>query len=488
MSLTIPDARFAAPPDRNGTRSGGAAKAGRIIALVAGALVIAALPPTLSIAIIAGAALALVLLARPYGALCALAFAIPFESVRNIHAGSLNITVTNLIVFCLAAAWLTRTVSAGKVEIGPVPWRPALLIYGAVLMLSATQAIDFAGSIKELIKWAQLLFVYMAGVSIVRTPKQVRTLLIVLFAAVIAESMVGVLQTLLHAGPSSFARGALLRAAGTFEQPNPFAGYLNMTLPLAVACLIFRVFPRRYMWLVTLITAGGVLSSLSRGGELGTAAALIAIGLVMSSHVRSILAIAGIGLIGLVTLVAIGVVPSSVTEPVAQGFGVANVDVINPNPVTWSVAERLAHMEAGLGMYQDHPILGVGIGNYPAQYVHYQVAAPWGPNLGHAHNYYINIAAEAGTFGLIAFVILLVSACVICVRSYRRAVDPIGRAIAVGGLGVIVGFAAHQSFDDLFVHSMEVQIALVMTLVTVVGYGSLPPASGEPHEEAAPAT
>ncbi|MDB5076895.1 MAG: hypothetical protein JWO42_3074 [Chloroflexi bacterium] len=472
MSLSVPDAKFAGSPERVSPRAGATAgQAGRIITLIAGALIVVALPATLSLPIIAGAALVLVLLSRPFGALCALAFAVPFESVRNIHAGGLNITVTNLIVFCVAAAWLSRSISAGKLQSGPAPWRPALLIYGAVLFFSVTQAIDFAGSLKELIKWGQLLFVYLAGVSIVRTPKQVRTLLIVLFLAVMSESLVGVLQAVLHSGPSSFARGAILRGSGTFDQPNPFAGYLNMTLPLAVACLIFRVFPRKYMWLVILVTAGGVLSSLSRGGELGTVAALAAIGVVMSTHARSILALVATALIALVTLVAIGIVPSSVTDPLAQGFGVANVDVVNPTPVTWSVAERLAHMEAGLGMFQARPILGVGIGNYPAQYVHFQVAPVWDTNLGHAHNYYINIAAEAGTFGLLAFILLLVSAIVICVRAYRRAIDPIGRAIALGGLGVIVGFAVHQSFDDLFVHSMEVQIALVMTLVSVAGYG-----------------
>jgi hypothetical protein len=56
------------------------------------------------------------------------------------------------------------------------------------------------------------------------------------------------------------------------------------------------------------------------------------------------------------------------------------------------------------------------------------------------------------------------------VRSYKRGTDPLARAIALGGLGVIVAFAFHMFFDDLFVHGMEVQIALVMVLVSVSAY------------------
>jgi O-antigen ligase len=298
-----------------------------------------------------------------------------------------------------------------------------------------------------------------------------RTLLAVLFAAVIAEAVVGVAQTLLHAGPSSFGRGAILRSSGTFEQPNPFAGYLNMTFPLALACLRFRVFPRKIMWLVTLVTAAGVISSLSRGAELGTIAAFLVIFGVTSSHVRTWIGVAGVGLLGLLCLAAIGVIPSSVTQPLAEGFGVANVDVVNPTPLTWSVAERLAHMEAGLGMFQSHPLLGVGIGNYPAAYPHYQVAAVWAADLGHAHNYYINIAAEAGALGFLAWILLIVSAIVICARSYRRSPDALGRAAALGGMGVIAAFAMHMFFDDLLVHGMEAQIALVMVIATLAGFG-----------------
>ena len=40
--------------------------------------------------------------------MCALTFCVPFESVYNLHAGGFNLTITNVVVFCVTAAWMVR--------------------------------------------------------------------------------------------------------------------------------------------------------------------------------------------------------------------------------------------------------------------------------------------------------------------------------------------------------------------------------------------
>src|SRR5260370_12998821 len=59
-------------------------------------------------------------------------------------------------------------------------------------------------------------------------------------------------------------------------------------------------------------------------------------------------------------------------------------------------------------MFMDHPVLGVGIGNYSDAYSRYFITI-FTASLGHAHNYYINIAAETGSIGLLAFVLFLLA-------------------------------------------------------------------------------
>jgi O-antigen ligase len=429
------------------------------------------LPPTLSIVLVIGIAVFCYFLQRPYLSLYAIAFAVPFESVKNLNFGGLNVTITNVMVFSVAAGILSRNMAMGSVKLGPMPWRRALVIYGAVLFFSIAQATDYVSSFKEMLKWGQLLFAYIGGVTLLQTRKDMRTMLMVIFAAAMCESAVGVLQAVLHSGPSSFGRGGFLRSSGTFDQPNPFAGYLNTVFPLALTCLAFNIFPRKYMWWVVIVLGVGLLGSLSRGAQLGTVVALLVMGTVVSPRVRQWIPHLAVVAFLFIALLSVGIIPESIAGPLAQGLGIGGVDVANPTPDNWSVAERLAHMEAGINMWLDHPIFGVGIGNYPAQYPKYQVAPVWGPPLGHAHNYYINIAAEAGVFGFVAFIALLVSAFQICVRAVRKSPDWLGRAVGLGALGVITAFAVHEFFDDLFVHGMEAQLGLIMALATRASYG-----------------
>ena len=60
-------------------------------------------------------------------------------------------------------------------------------------------------------------------------------------------------------------------------------------------------------------------------------------------------------------------------------------------------------------MWRDHPVLGVGVGNYPIAYARYSLPK-WRMALGHAHNYYLNIAAETGLLGLLAYCMLWATA------------------------------------------------------------------------------
>ena len=76
--------------------------------LIIAAVAAAVLPPALSIAAVLGVAALLLFLSNPMVGIYALFFAVPFESVRNIQAGGINITITEFTVFCVSAAWLGR--------------------------------------------------------------------------------------------------------------------------------------------------------------------------------------------------------------------------------------------------------------------------------------------------------------------------------------------------------------------------------------------
>jgi putative inorganic carbon (HCO3(-)) transporter len=158
-------------------------------------------------------------------------------------------------------------------------------------------------------------------------------------------------------------------------------------------------------------------------------------------------------------------------------LGVGDVDVasVEVNDANWAVIERMAHWQAAIGMFTDHPWLGVGIGNYAVAYPQYAVGR-WRDPLGHAHNYYLNIAAEAGIIGLGAYLLLFGAGFAVAWRTIQRT-QGYWRAVALGGLGILVHLSVHNLFDNLFVHSMNVQLGLVLGLLFLAErYGAGRPA------------
>jgi O-antigen ligase len=118
-------------------------------------------------------------------------------------------------------------------------------------------------------------------------------------------------------------------------------------------------------------------------------------------------------------------------------------------------------------MWTSHPWLGVGIGNYEVVYDQYRLPL-WSEPLGHAHNYYLNLAAETGLLGLLAFV-LLSARTLTQVRRVNRRHAGWRLGVALGALGMMAQLGVHSMFDNLFVHGIYLQVALVMGLVASLG-------------------
>jgi O-antigen ligase len=115
-------------------------------------------------------------------------------------------------------------------------------------------------------------------------------------------------------------------------------------------------------------------------------------------------------------------------------------------------------------MFAAHPLLGVGIGNYAVAYPAFHPRG-WYDPLAHAHDYYINIAAEAGIVGLVAYLLLVGSALWYSYAAMRRSQDPLLSAAVLGVLGALVATDFHNLFDVLYVHGMVALLGLLMVFV-----------------------
>ncbi len=190
-----------------------------------------------------------------------------------------------------------------------------------------------------------------------------------------------------------------------------------------------------------------------------------------------------------------GKIPSQLIDPILTKIGVINISFTNPSPDNYANSERVAHWVAGIHMFVDYPLLGVGIGNYQYAYPTYHPGIFVLP-LGHAHNYYINMAAEAGLLGLTAFILFLLAIFVVGGHAYRaiskryqqlkaqriklqgietmvesyNATRRFGmlkndKALAIGLLAALLSVCVHNLVDNLYVHAMTSLFALLLVLL-----------------------
>jgi O-antigen ligase len=183
---------------------------------------------------------------------------------------------------------------------------------------------------------------------------------------------------------------------GIFGNPNDLATALNLLLPFAVALtLISKGFARLFYLGCAVVLTVGVLVTLSRGGFLG----LIATGgalLWKLGRGRRLKAILGGALIcGFLFSVMPG------------GYGNRIATIFNAEQdQTGSAQLRSELMKRAASIAINRPIIGVGMGNFHIYSIREKGA----------HNAYLEIAAELGAMGLIAYLVVIFAP----LRSLRR--------------------------------------------------------------------
>lgn len=442
--------------------------AGALATAAALGLAIAALPlPVAAIGLLIVVA-ASIALASPRAALVLLLFSIPFSSWTKVPLAGFDVTATEGLVALVIVGWVARAVAARQLHLRVGPVILAGLAFLMAALLSTTTATDLPSAIEEDVKLAEMIAIALYAASSLRRPADIRVAMLTLAAAGAVEAIIGLGQFVTGSGPQNFAVGPFMRAYGDFAQPNAFAAYLAIILPIVAALTLLRCREQPLAAVAGLIIGGGIVASLSRGAWLGVSLSLIAMALVWSPTTRRALALGVVGVSGLGVIAALGVIPEAVMERVAvpldylQPFDVRTVET---TPENLAVVERMAHWQAGWDMAMDHPITGVGPGNYDAAYTFYYLR-DWRESLGHAHNYYLNTFAELGIIGLLTLAIFLVAIFARVVAAIRRApFGSIERALAVGALGTAITISVHNTFDNVLIHGIGVQLGLVLGLV-----------------------
>ncbi len=194
------------------------------------------------------------------------------------------------------------------------------------------------------------------------------------------------------------------RVGGPLGMPNRFAQIMVILVPLAF--MQFQASRRSFAKLAAAASLGLIMVGFSLGFSRGAAVGLGGTFLVMVAmgHVNlRQLALAGMAFIAMVLVVpqyavrlaSIVQVADLVTD--AAGPGLEDADS--------STQGRITEMVAGVLIFADHPLIGVGPAMYPEHYPAYARVAGGRvrPNTREAHSLPLHVAAEHGIIGLALF-------------------------------------------------------------------------------------
>ena len=462
-------------------------------ALLALGLLLSLAPLEVTMALLVSSTLALLVLLRPVVGLVLLALILPFSQVRQVSLAGAQVGLAEALLALTLAAWLLRMAARREIRLPHPPLLLPFLAFIGVQLLSLLASRSLRESLPELLKWVEMLALYLFIASEVR-PRHVGWIVGAMLLAGSAQALLGAYQFLRQAGPEAFVlMDRFMRAYGTFSQPNPYAGYLGLIVPLALSLTLWalgrawdglRHGPRRLppdmarRWLAlaffggaTALLIAGMGMSWSRGGWLGLATSGVVVSglrsrraaLLFTLLVVLVCVFAILGSFGLLSsalggrLAGLGEYVQYATDP-----DVARVEITNAN---FAVLERVAHWRAALGMFGDHPWLGVGIGNFVAAYPAYALPH-WRDPLGHAHNIYLHVLAETGLLGLAAYLIFWIVAVVRLWQARTEASD-YAKAMAIGILGVIAHLTVHNLVDNLYVQGIYLHVAILLGLLEI---------------------
>ncbi len=423
----------------------------------------------------------------------------PTKPLTDFFVPALPLDLGQIALIITIGAWGIRLLAKRQIIIPRTPLNiPLFILFGAML-LSLLNALSIGYAISELLKWAQvILLVWLVVLSF--SERQMPLLLGLVLLAAGVQAAVGVWQFgLREIGPEHFKilGGRFYRAYGSFEQPNPYAGFMGLTAPIAIGLTLGALAAwwqqlRPAIWArdVKRVTATVINGDLWRLIALGACASLLISGLLMSWSRGAWIGFGAATAVilfawprrwwhGLLLLILAGVVgtiairlnllPDAIVgrligfTSVLQTFDVRGVAI---NDANYSVLERLAHWQAAQEMARYFPWIGVGIGNYEPVYSAFALIN-WRQPLGHAHNIYLNFLAETGVFGLLAYLGLW-STVIVLTWQVTRQSDIWRRSIGIGLLGTWAHLSTHQLLDKLYVANLHLHIAVLLGVLCVI--------------------
>jgi O-antigen ligase len=404
---------------------------------------------------------------------------LPLQFALNLGDNA-DLAITRILIPVIFLLWLGRGLAKKKVWISnrAEAWLVAAFLF--FLILSVLLGEDSGRGLRKLVYFLSILPLFWVAADIFREEKfKIKVLKITIISGTLA-AILGIVQfalqfiigldtelkyarslspfflghslgKLVSSNPSwlvNISGKTLMRAFGFFPDPHAFSFFVSMCFFIALGYAFygkggrFRIF----VGIGSAMALLAVLLSFSRGAYLGM--------------------IAGVAFFAAAIMYRVGWLGKSLT---VAGLVAVALFLFNPKAVSQrffssfdlregSNAERMKNWKKAADIISDHPLTGVGLGNYAAEIE---------PTIGerssiYAHNIFLDIAAETGILNGLIFLLL------IFISIFRGARG--GSAVGLGLSASLIYFLVHGFFDTPI---YSPQVLTILLIILALGIDKL---------------
>ena len=391
------------------------------------------------------------------------------------------VAVSVLLILLGIYAWIK-----GEWEIR-LPWI-TFPVLGLVLvcLLSLIRAANGRVVIQSLTLVIFFFLFYLVVVNVVREKRDVTLILYSLLLSAFFASLYGLLQ---HLGVMRGAHGGhgLGEIISTMGNRNYLGGFLTYLLfPSVILIMRLRLRLLRAVAILLLSFNFGMAMLVNQAGTrvaLLVAAAALIIGWAIFRPVEPIRRNRA-WLIALLFVLVFTFLVEAPSGPLNSVVGLSAGESSWIGRLWEKNSGRIRSWDWWVGweMFKDHPVVGVGLGNYKLNFIPYKakfLASPQGAGYNfyiaraaQAHNEYVQVVAELGSLGILAVLALLITVPVSLWVRLRRNLDESDRFDLLLFVCGVVAFLVHALVSfPAHLPASSLVLVLVLGLSSAHAYG-----------------
>jgi len=297
------------------------------------------------------------------------------------------VAIPTIFATCLAAIWLVRALSARhELRTNPALWLILTAALWPLMQLGLGWTVYRSRTAESFLYWALAAAIVFSAIQTFRDPPVLRVFLrgLVIFGFIIA--LISPLQRFTAGGKIFWLFDVPYSdiALGPFVYPNQYAAFIELLLPIAlVEALSERSGWRIFHGLAAAVMYGSVIAAVSRSGVALVTLEILAVPLLTARRHGT------------------GLKQFKIPVAVLGGMLVVLTLAMGPDAIVAKLQQKDPYQgrreltESSLLMIRDHPLKGVGFGNWSTVYPAYALFDD-GLFANQAHNDWAQWAVEGG--------------------------------------------------------------------------------------------